>query len=476
MQRITQLWKSGVRGKLFIGCGGLLALLLVCGLFSSLFGRGTAPQATKTPTPVAAQTAIVATPKPTAAPVATSTPKPTATSKPTDTPKPTNTPKPTDTPRPPTVSKPTSAVELVLDVPGILGKSVTEVEKSLGKSTEILPMRVGDAEELPEGGESRTYHHGKYTSYVFFNRDGVARGFQVIEGLTEESYSLDQWGVLLTRFGFAVYKLPDVEAPAARRWNNFNGYKISIFANKTNGPVWSVQIWKIQTQTGLDTSTPRPIQTIGTLYVSAGGEGVYIRSQPDREARVKVWPDGTAMGLIEKAPSGWAKVQAPDGYVGYIPLEYLADKIPPTRTPAPTQPPAPPPSASTVGGPPVTVNGWTWSVYEVKKEKAVYFYQDSAVAEGTFYILFLRITNGRSGTSYPEKDLDFYLLDASGKRYTTSRFEYYAQWQYGGKADSFGEIQPGQTGEIILLYDVPSGATGLRLVGTRDGQGAISIP
>jgi hypothetical protein len=218
------------------------------------------------------------------------------------------------------------------------------------------------------------------------------------------------------------------------------------------------------------------VQTIGTLYVSAGGEGVYIRSQPDREARVKVWPDGTAMGLIEKAPSGWAKVQAPDGYVGYIPLEYLADKIPPTRTPAPTQPPAPPPSASTVGGPPVTVNGWTWSVYEVKKEKAVYFYQDSAVAEGTFYILFLRITNGRSGTSYPEKDLDFYLIDASGKRYTTSRFEYYAQWQYGGKGDSFDEFQPGQTSEIILLYDVPSGATGLRLVGTRDGQGAISIP
>jgi hypothetical protein len=182
------------------------------------------------------------------------------------------------------------------------------------------------------------------------------------------------------------------------------------------------------------------------------------------------------MGLIERAPSGWAKVQAPDGYVGYIPLEYLSDKIPPTPTPAPTQPPAPPPSASTVGGPPVTVNNWTWSVYEVKKEKAVYFYNESGVAEGTFYILFLRITNGRSGTSYPEKDLDFYLLDASGKRYTTSRFEYYAQWQYGGKSDSFGEIQPGQTNEIILLYDVPSGATGLRLVGTRDGQGAISIP
>jgi hypothetical protein len=220
-------------------------------------------------------------------------------------------------------------------------------------------------------------------------------------------------------------------------------------------------------------------EVIGTLYVAAGGDGVYIRSKADREAKVKVWPDGTAMGLIERAPTGWVKVKAPDNYIGYVPAEFLSDKPVPTSTPAPakpTAPPAPPPSASTVGGPPVTLNGWSWSVYDVKKEKAVYFYKDSGIAEGMFNILFLKITNGHPGTRYPEQDLDFYLMDSTGKLYLTSRFEYYAQWQNGGKGDSYDDFPPGRAGEILLLYDVPSNATGLRLVGDRNGAAAISIP
>jgi len=415
MQRITQLWKSGVRGKLLVGCGGLLILLFACVIITAAIpSPSTTPKATITPTPVVAKTATTAL-------------------KPTEAPRPTNTPQPLPTPI----------------------------------STYAMTRWGGVRGDGGVTSQERDGWRIYYLDYMQKNWACCVKDMRTLLLPALVAVVLD--GELATRPQEARQSIANANLELGEclemvKFEQANGREIDVWDNTKCSKI------------SLATSTEPSIKTIGTLYVSAGGDGVYIRSQPDREARVKVWPDGTAMGLIEKAPSGWAKVQAPDGYVGYIPLEYLADKIPPTRTPAPTQPPAPPPSASTVGGLPVTVNGWTWSVYQVKKEKAVYFYQDSAVAEGMFYILFLRITNGRSGTSYPEKDLDFYLMDASGKRYTTSRFEYYAQWQYGGKGDSFDEFQPGQTGEIILLYDVPSGTTGLRLVGTRDGQGAISIP
>mgnify|MGYP003381162642 CR=1 FL=1 len=158
----------------------------------------------------------------------------------------TKTPSPDETPVPtqPTTTSPAVTDETIIDVPGILGKSVAEIEELLGKSTEILPMMVGDAEELPDGGESRTYSQGLYTFYLFFDKNGEATGFQLIEGLGE-SYRLDQSGELLKRFGFSVFKAPDIEAPAASRWNNFSGYKIAVFAKGINGPVWSVQIWRL---------------------------------------------------------------------------------------------------------------------------------------------------------------------------------------------------------------------------------------
>ena len=383
------------------------------------------------------------TPKPTAAPPATSTPKPTAVPAATSTPKPTATLPATKTPIPEAPAY--TEIKAKIKTGGMTDAQVNAYLAGLkGKRVVNWSGNVCDVSEML----------GSYTIQISVDltNDDLFCSSEITWGLTKDD-ALKYTKGQTVKFSGTIDSINTL----------FGSFSMSLKDVTVQGP-------------GSDTGAGLKVQTIGTLYVSAGGEGVYIRSQPDREARVKVWPDGTAMGLIEKAPSGWAKVQAPDGYVGYIPLEYLSDKIPPTPAPAPTQPPAPPPSASTVGGPPVTVNGWTWSVYDVKKEKAVYFYKESGTAEGMFYILFLRVANGRSGTSYPEKDLDFYLIDASGNRYTTSRFESYAQWQYGGKGDSFDEFQPGQTGEIILLYDVPTGATGLRLVGTRDGQGAISIP
>jgi hypothetical protein len=91
-----------------------------------------------------------------------------------------------------------------------------------------------------------------------------------------------------------------------------------------------------------------------TMYVSADGDGVYVRSEPDREKRYKVWADRTAIGIIEKAPSGWARVQTPDGYVGYIPIEYLATSVHVVPTATSTS------RSQTYGK--ILLSDWTWHV------------------------------------------------------------------------------------------------------------------
>ncbi|MGD8791041.1 MAG: SIR2 family protein [Anaerolineae bacterium] len=140
--------------------------------------------------------------------------------------------------------EPTS--DLIVNVTDLLGKSVTTIEDRFGKGLERLPFLVGDTEDLPRGGESRKYQCGEFSFYVFLDRRGVARGFQVIKGLKRHSYSLDQWGTLLRRFGLGVYRLPDREAQSALHWDNFRGFKISLIAGGSDGFVWSVKIWQAE--------------------------------------------------------------------------------------------------------------------------------------------------------------------------------------------------------------------------------------
>jgi hypothetical protein len=71
-------------------------------------------------------------------------------------------------------------------------------------------------------------------------------------------------------------------------------------------------------------------------YVWADGVGVYVRSSPDMAARVRVWPDGTPMTALALS-DGWYQVRAPDGYVGFVPAEYLTAVTP---VPAPIPQPA----------------------------------------------------------------------------------------------------------------------------------------
>ncbi len=69
-------------------------------------------------------------------------------------------------------------------------------------------------------------------------------------------------------------------------------------------------------------------------YISADGDGLFIRSKPDMEAKVKVWPDGTVVDLLSQN-GDWCYVRDPDGYVGYMPARYLSTVMP---TPLPASP------------------------------------------------------------------------------------------------------------------------------------------
>lgn len=75
-----------------------------------------------------------------------------------------------------------------------------------------------------------------------------------------------------------------------------------------------------------------PAAPASIMYVSADGEGVYVRSEPTREATVRVYVDGTEMKALGKKDD-WCWVTAPDGLVGFVPAEYLVTARP---TPLPT--------------------------------------------------------------------------------------------------------------------------------------------
>jgi hypothetical protein len=90
MQRVVQFWKSGTKGKLAIGCSGLLVMLCLCGVVTLLLPDESGKQASEEP----AATQVVVEAQPTSTPEQTETPLLTNTLRPTDTPQPTFTPEP----------------------------------------------------------------------------------------------------------------------------------------------------------------------------------------------------------------------------------------------------------------------------------------------------------------------------------------------------------------------------------------------
>jgi len=132
----------------------------------------------------------------------------------------------------------------------------------------------------------------------------------------------------------------------------------------------------------------------------------------------------------------------------------LAPAPKPTATPAPTKAPVDVSAFPQIGDQ-VTLGGWAFKVYDVKKRKAVYFYDYSYVAQGHFLIVFVEAVNHQSGTAY-FGELRPWVADMAGSVYRESfKASAYAQWQFEGLDGYYHDVNPGALVRMAEAYDLP---------------------
>lgn len=81
----------------------------------------------------------------------------------------------------------------------------------------------------------------------------------------------------------------------------------------------------------LATATPLPPQRL--IVANTGGDGVYLRRDPNRSTaasnRVRLWPDGTVLTPTGESTHAdewdWYKVKDPAGNVGWVPKQYVRE-------------------------------------------------------------------------------------------------------------------------------------------------------
>lgn len=168
--------------------------------------------------------------------------------------------------------------------------------------------------------------------------------------------------------------------------------------------------------------------------------------------------------LVDKAP---AKADIPVAEGTSVAVQ-SQPATPPTETVQNPEPqPAVDPNPSTVSiGQELKGKGWRFKVSEVHKRKAVYFYDNSYVAQGYFLVVVFDVWNEQSGTDYFDRLIDPYLTDVPGNRYLpSSKGTGYSTWQFGGLGTVYSDINPGNLGRVVMAFDVPEG-TGKVLIST----------
>jgi hypothetical protein len=141
--------------------------------------------------------------------------------------------------------KPTLSGPLIVDVSRVIDFPVYTLETVFGEPTEVSWRKIGSAEDIPDGGETREYKFGKYTLDVNYDKSGVAKGVHFYEGLAEYNYNLDDWNSILDRFGVTMVRLPDLQGITTRIWSSYVGYFIKVATRKVGGHVEAVRIYKI---------------------------------------------------------------------------------------------------------------------------------------------------------------------------------------------------------------------------------------
>lgn len=160
-------------------------------------------------------------------------------------------------------------------------------------------------------------------------------------------------------------------------------------------------------------------------------------------------------------------------------LDSIVLTVPPTPTPGPTKPPKPtatptPPPILAQIGKDAQVGYWFFRVDNVEWHKALYFYNTSEVAMGVYAVLFVTIQNQASGTDYFASQR-WVLQGAGGNLYDDDSATGEAAWQFGGKDTSFDDLNPGEWAEIVMVYDVPQEAKGLKLYSLKADRPLVLI-
>lgn len=160
--------------------------------------------------------------------------------------------------------------------------------------------------------------------------------------------------------------------------------------------------------------------------------------------------------LVDNVPANLPLAENP-------PAAPAATPVAAAPAPAAAAPAAPGAPAATTGvlqiGQEAEAAGWHFKVTEVHKRKTVYFYDDAYLAMGRFLIVVIEATNLQSGTDYFDRNIDPYIEDAAGNVYSLSaEGTGNARWQYGGKSSTYGDVNPGNTVQLLIAYDMPESA------------------
>lgn len=134
----------------------------------------------------------------------------------------------------------------IIDVASIFDFSIEDIERYMGEAI-ISPRRgIGTSEELPDGGETRTYNHGPYMIDINYDKTGKAKGILIREGLLEQAFTLEHWPLVLSKLGMTILGQPEVVAPAAHLWKNYRGYGIQVrSAGNRSSNIESVRVFKL---------------------------------------------------------------------------------------------------------------------------------------------------------------------------------------------------------------------------------------
>jgi len=133
------------------------------------------------------------------------------------------------------------AVEIIFDIPSLLGMTVTEIRYKYSViQGEELYQPEGFEDILPNGSKAEGYSTSKYSFDVFYNKYQNSIGVQIYNGVEELHYKINDWNIILLRLNIIVSRPPDTITEYRAQWNNESGYHIEIIRNLASQYVFNV--------------------------------------------------------------------------------------------------------------------------------------------------------------------------------------------------------------------------------------------